>query len=270
MNCTIMTPSDLDQRHELATFIRACRERLEPAAIGIPSGARRRTPGLRREEVAQLSGLSTTWFTWLEQGRDVSVSAAALSRLAKALRLTRAERAYLFQLSGKRDPGRDDAGSAALPAILGASVDAIRAPAYILDRGWNAKAWNDEAEALFVGWLDTPGDRNLLRYIFLNEAAAALIADFEPRARRIVAEFRADVGTHLDDPEIQSLVADLRRQSALFERLWDEHAVLDREGGRRSFRHPTLGFVVYEQVTFNLAHQPGLKLTMLLRETEKA
>lgn len=254
----------LDRQRELGDFVRAQREKLKPAAFGLAAGARRRTPGLRREEVAQLSGFSVTWYTWLEQGREVSVSPVALARLARALRLGRAERAYLFELAGKRDPDQG-AGEADLipPAVL-ASVETIGAPAYILDRGWTARHWNVRAERLFAGWLDRPGDRNLLRFIFLAPPARALICDFEERARRVVAEFRADVSTHLNDPAIRALIEALRRESGDFARFWDAHGVLGREGGERTFNHPTDGFLRFVQVSFNLASQPDLKLTILV------
>src|SRR5262249_20682563 len=159
--------------------------------IGLAAGHRRRTPGLRREEVAQLCGLSTTWYTWIEQGRDVSVSPSALARLAGVLQLDRAERAYLFELAGKRDPDhRDSDDDKIFPAAL-ACVNAIAAPAYILDRNWKACSWNPLAERLFGGWLDRAGDRNLLRFIFLEPAARALICGWAERARRVAAEFRA-------------------------------------------------------------------------------
>jgi len=260
----MMAANRTDQRRELGEFVRAQRERLTPAALGLPAAARRRTPGLRREEVAQLCGLSVTWYTWLEQGRDMSLSPAALARLAAALRLGRAERAYLFALAGKRDPDADEAESEVVaPAVL-ACVKTIGAPAYILDRGWTARAWNRKAAGLFAGWLDGAHDRNLLRYIFLNAAARALIRDHETRARRVVAEFRADVSTHLADPAIRALIDDLRRQSRDFVRFWDEHGVLGREGGERTFNHPRDGLLRFEQVTFNLSSQPDLKLTILV------
>lgn len=256
----------MDRRRELGDFTRACRERLRPADIGLPTAGRRRTPGLRREEVAQLSNLSTTWYTWLEQGRDVSASPTALARLANALRLNRAERTYLFELAGRTDPDRGDSAAATISATLRASVEAIAAPAYILDRTWNALAWNGPAAGLFVGWLDKQGaPANLLRYIFLSDTARALIRDHEARARRVVAEFRADVSTHLEDPDVRDLLNELRRESRLFAQLWEDHAVLGREGGVREFDHPVFGLVAYDQVTFNVAGFPGLKLTMLVR-----
>ena len=260
-----MTASDVGaQRRELGEFVRAQRDKLTPAALGLPAGARRRTPGLRREEVAQLCGLSVTWYTWLEQGRDMSVSPAALARLATALRLGRVERAYLFELAGKRDPAAGAIESDAVPPAALAALKTIAAPAYILDRAWTARGWNARAARLFAGWLDGSGDRNLLRYIFLAPAARALIRDYDQRARRVVAEFRADVSTHLTDPAIRDLVAELRAQSRLFARLWDAHGVLGREGGERTFDHPRDGFLRFEQATFDVAAHPHLKLTILI------
>jgi transcriptional regulator with XRE-family HTH domain len=252
------------QQRELGEFVRAQREKLSPAALGLAAGTRRRTPGLRREEVAQLCGLSVTWYTWLEQGRDVSVSPAALARLANALRLARAERGYLFELAGKRDPddGRNDAEQ--IPAGALDCVDAIAAPAYVLDRGWTVLRWNAPAERLFQGWLDRPGEHNMLRFIFVDPAARTLICDYEHRARRVVAEFRANVSTHTDDPPIRRLIDDLRTRSHAFARFWDEHGVLGREGGERTFNHPRDGFLRFEQVTFALASRPDVKLTILM------
>src|SRR3990170_2412076 len=119
----------LEQHRELGDFVRAQREKLKPAAFGLAPGTRRRTPGLRREEVAQLCGLSVTWYTWLEQGRDMSLSAAALARLASAFRLGRAERAYLFELAAKRDPDQSESQAEVVPPGVLACVDLIAAPA---------------------------------------------------------------------------------------------------------------------------------------------
>ena len=257
-----------EQRRELGDFVRALREKRRPADIGLPAGMRRRTPGLRREEVAQLCGLSVTWYTWLEHGRDMALSAAALSRLAGALRLGRAERAYLFELAGKRDPEQSAGESEHIPPAVLATVQMIRSPAYLLDHTWTARAWNGEAERLFVGWLDLPGDRNLLRFIFLEPGARTLIRDYENRARRVVAEFRADVSAHMADPAVRLLIEDLRRQSPDFLRFWNEHWVLGREGGERTFDHPAGGFLRYEQVTFALAGHLDLKLTILVPAAE--
>ena len=253
-----------EPRRELGDFVRAQREKLSPAAIGLSAGARRRTPGLRREEVAQLCGVSATWYTWLEQGRDVSMSPTALARLARALRLGRAERTYLFELAGKRDPDQSAGEIDPLPAAAERCLAAIACPAYILDVVWNAHAWNAPAERLFTGWLDRPDERNLLRFVFLAPAARALIADWEPRARRVAAEFRAACSAHLHDPALRQLIDGLHRDSADFARFWDEHGVLAREGGERTFHHPRDGFLRYEQVTFALADRGDYRLTLLV------
>ena len=250
-----------DQKKLLGEFVRAHRERLTPDQ---PTG-RRRTPGLRREELAARAGISATWCAWIEQARDVQVSPHALSRLAKALQLTRAERAYMFDLAGRRDP---DAAAPAdaedAPSSLRAMVAAIDHPAYGLDRFWDACAWNMGAKDLFIGWLGEGFERNLLRYIFLDPASRALIPDWEDRARRVLAEFRADYSHSLHDPEMNSLLAALRQQSPFFAKAWSEQAVLDREGGLRVFSHPVRGALAYEQHTFRPSDRPDHKLVILI------
>jgi transcriptional regulator with XRE-family HTH domain len=260
----MLAATSLGRRRELGNFIRAQRERVTPASIGLVAARRRRTPGLRREEVAELSGLSTTWYTWIEQGRDVSMSPAALARLATALRLDRAQRVYLFELAGKRDPDPGASDIDELSEAVVACIAAIGTPAYILDRSWNARTWNAAAERLFTGWLDRPGDRNLLKFIFLRPGARSLICDWERRARRVVAEFRAQSGAHLDDPAIRDTIDQLRRLSPDFGQMWEQHGVLGREGGERTFDHPEDGFLRYEQVTFDLAGHADVKLTILV------
>ena len=260
----MLTATSVERRRELGDFIRAQRERVTPAAVGLIAARRRRTPGLRREEVAEIAGLSTTWYTWIEQGRDVSVSPVALARLAQALRLDRAQRAYLFELAGKRDPDPGASDIDELPASVAACVASVAAPAYILDRGWNARAWNPAAERLFTGWLDREGPRNLLGFIFLEPGARTLISDWEQRARRVVAEFRAHCGAHLDDVSLRRLIDELRGRSPDFARFWEQHGVLGREGGERTFNHPEDGFLRFEQVTFELAGHADVKLTVLV------
>jgi len=257
------------QRRALGEFLRTRRASLTPDLLGLPAGARRRTPGLRREEVALVGGISATWYSWIEQGRDVSVSPEALSRLAQALRLSPAERAYLFELAAKQDPvsARAERDSDDVPAVLVQCVRSIRSPAYLLDRLWRARAWNQSAVRLFVGWLDRPGDRSLLHFIFLEPSARRLISDWEERARRVVAEFRADHSRSLDDPSLRSMVEALARLSPFFARAWAEHSVLAREGGERRFNHPKEGPLRYQQTTFVPANRPDFKLVMLAKST---
>lgn len=263
--------TDIVRRRELGEFIRAHRERLQPAMFGLDPGTRRRTPGLRREELAQLSGVSSTWLSWIEQGREISVSATALGRLARVMRLSTAERAYLFDLGGRRDPqAGQDTGADALPPGLAATIATMPNPAYVLDRSWNARAWNEAAARLFVGWLDgrpsaedVSCEMNLLRYIFTSPAARSIIQDWESRARRVAAEFRADYSRHLEAPEMRALVEELTRASPFFAEAWEAHAVVDREGGLRTFAHPLDGDLRYEQITFLLARHADIKLVIL-------
>jgi transcriptional regulator with XRE-family HTH domain len=259
-----MSPT-AEQRRLLGTFLRARRERLTPAEARIHGGpSRRRTPGLRREEVAQLCGLSPTWYTWLEQGRDVSVSPNALARIADALHLTAAERAYLFELTRKRDPDAVAEGEpGALPGSLVSAMHASAAPAYVLDRNWQACGWNAPASRLFTQWLGGP-ERNLLRYVFLDPTAQELICDWENRARRLAAEFRSDTARRADDKEVTALVRELCRASSRFAQFWEDHSVLAREGGSREFNHPHDGALRYEQITLIPAARSGYKLVMLI------
>jgi transcriptional regulator with XRE-family HTH domain len=248
----------------LGAYLKDRRGKLDPAAFGFTPG-RRRTPGLRREEMAQIGGMSPTWYAWIEQGRDISVSPGALARLATAMRLTPAERAYLFALARKRDPaerspaGREDEPAAALRAAL----KAIAAPAYLLDRLWRARAWNEAAARLFAGWLGS-GEAGLLEYVFLERSARAFIVDWENRARRLVAEFRADTGRDPEDPALAAVVDRLRAASVDFAAFWRDHAVLAREGGARAFNHPIDGALVYEQVTLTPVGRPDQKLVILV------
>lgn len=250
-----------DQRRLLGAFLRTHRERLTPQAAGLVAGARRRTPGLRREEAAQLAGVSATWYTWLEQGRDVSASPEALARVSQSLQLTRAERAYLFELAGRRDPAAPAAAAEAPPGLAEATAR-FDGPAYGLDRCWNAVCWNPAAERLFVGWLRGP-ERNLVRYIFRDPAARRLIVAWPDRARRVLAEFRADFSRSLTDPQMRRLVEGLRGEDATFRAFWDEQAVLSREGGLRRFEHPQDGPLAFEQFTFQPAARPDCKLVLL-------
>ncbi|MBU4612618.1 helix-turn-helix domain-containing protein [Achromobacter sp. GG226] len=248
----------------LGAFLRRHREALSPAQAGLAGGTpRRRTPGLRREELALAAGISLTWVTWLEQGRPVAASPGALARLAEALRLTAAERTYLFELAGRVDPDAARLPSRPpLPPALAAALETTSAPAYVLDHGWDARAWNAPAQRLFRGWLDGP-EKNLLRFVFQVPSARTLIDDWETRAHRIVAECRASTAGRQDET-LQTLVQTLQQQSPEFAACWRDQRVLAREGGRRVFRDPEGGRQVYEQLSLAPAATPEFTLVMLL------
>jgi MmyB-like transcription regulator ligand binding domain len=176
-------------------------------------------------------------------------------------------------LSGgrRRTPGlrREESAEAAgdgmdVSPALAEAVASIKAPAYLLDRLWSARAWNASGARLFSGWLDRENDGNLLRYVFLNPVARKIIPDWNRRVRRVLAEFRAESGRHIDDPALVTLVDDLKAMSAFFARCWSEHEVVDRLGGERIFDHPRGGRLSYEQVAFTFASRVDFKLVMLL------
>jgi transcriptional regulator with XRE-family HTH domain len=249
---------DADQRRLLGEFVRAHRERIRPTG----QSGRRRTPGLRREELADRAGISVTWCTWIEQGRPVQASREALGRIAEALSLSPAERAYLFELAGRLDPESSRRQTADAPPSLVAAVKAIEHPAYGLDWLWNACCWNEAAARLFHGWLDGDCQRNLLRYVFLEPAARVLIPLWKDRARRLLAEFRADFAHTFRDARVTSFIEALRGESPFFAAAWDEQAVQIREGGLRTFNHPHHGILRFTQHSFAPAERPDYKLVM--------
>jgi transcriptional regulator with XRE-family HTH domain len=259
------------RRKELAAFLQAIRNRSQPLDFGFPQGTRRRTGGLRREEMAQIVGISTTWYTWVEQGREVNLSADALDRLAANLRLTRSERAYLFELAGRRDPHGTLGGpseSDDVPPLLIELLADIGVPAYLMGRYWDMLGWNAAAAELFTDWLDVPRDDgeappNLLSFVFLEARTRAFLVDWETRARRIAAEFRADCRNSLDDPALMRMIDGLATASADFARFWKQHDVLERQGGERRFLHPLRGEILYQQATLRPDEHEHLKLVML-------
>jgi transcriptional regulator with XRE-family HTH domain len=245
----------------LGAFIRAHRERMPVPA---KAAGRRRTPGWRREELADAAGVGVTWITWLEQGRDVSASPQALARLAGALHLNAAERASLFDLAGRRDPVEPAEPLSTLPPAVLALPSLVQVPAYVLDHLWTARAWNEPAARLFVGWLDDPHtEKNLLRYVFLVPRARTLIADWAERAERLVAEFRSDFSRRPRDAAMGALVDALMAQSPAFAGMWRQQTVLAREGGERAFLVPPKGLLRYEQSTLIVAAHPEVKLVCL-------
>jgi transcriptional regulator with XRE-family HTH domain len=248
----------------LGVFLRSHRERLSPTQLGLVFAGRRRTPGLRREEVAQLCGVSTTWYTWLEQGRPIRASASVLRRIAEALQLSRAERLYLFEIARCVVPDSTEAYELEIPTGLKDLVNQMPVPVYVLDRQWNAVAWNGSAAKLFRPWLVESEERNLLRFVFLNRSARTLVVDWRSRAKRLVAEFRSDAGRHLTEPPTLRLISGLQVGSRVFARYWSEQDVRGREGGARTFCSPTGAISTYSQVSLIPSTNTDLKLVALI------
>lgn len=248
---------------ELGVYLRNARLKLDPAALGFPA-IRRRTPGLRREEVAQRASLSVTWYTWLEQGRGGIPSAAALERLSDALMLTDAEREHLFLLGLRRAPEaryRQDMG--VTPRLQRVLDNLNPSPAFIRSAIWQMVAWNRAATELMTDFaLLPPEHRNILRLIFLDPRARTLHPDWESAARFIVSSFRMDAARAGASETIAPLVAELCAASPEFRAMWHDRTIHTFEHGAKTFHHPVHGPQTFEVSTFAVDGRPDLILVI--------
>jgi transcriptional regulator with XRE-family HTH domain len=236
---------------ELADFLRRARSKVDPARAGLPHDGRiRRVPGLRREEVALLAGVSTDYYARLEQGRRITPSDGVLDAIARALGLDEAGRRHLGELVGTTSaPRRSRAVQRVRPGLYQFLDSLDSHPAMILGRRTDVLATNRLARALFTDFdAMRPRDRNYARWMFLDDAARALFVDWEEQARACVENLRLDVGT---DPGAQELVAELSERSAEFRGWWEAHGVYQRTFGTKRLRHPVVGelAVQYETLT---------------------
>jgi transcriptional regulator with XRE-family HTH domain len=261
---------DAARRAELADFLRKRRAALQPEEVGLPSsGGRRRTPGLRREEVALVAGVGTTWYTWLEQGRDVRASVDVLEAIARALRLSDAEREHLMLL------GRGDAAPA-IPAPEAASPALRRMvegldphPAYVIGRAHDYLCWNRSMATTFGDPLDWPeGERNAVWLAFMDPARRAMLVDYEPSARRLLARFRGDLAANVGDPRFEQLIAALREGSPQFRKWWSAHEVRGSGEGTKLMNHPSGQRLVFEHATFRHAVNPEQRLVLYTPDDE--
>jgi transcriptional regulator with XRE-family HTH domain len=252
------------RRAELADFLRNRRASLKPEDVGLPNGGRRRTPGLRREEVAQLASMGATWYTWLEQGRDVRASLEVLEALARALRLNQAERTHLVLLGrGEEPPPCKSPAERASPTLRRLIDNLGPNPAFILGRRWDYLAWNAAATALLGDLGSIPrASRNHAWLTFTDPARREMFTDWERSSRLLVAKFRADSARHLGDPEFESLIGALRKTSPEFSRAWDRHEVSQSSEGRKDLRHPKVGMLSFSHAVFHPAEASEQRLIL--------
>ncbi len=247
----------------LGQLLRSRRERLVPGDVGLPAGIRRRTAGLRREEVALLANLSTTYYTFLEQGRPVRPSAQVLDALASALRMSAAERSYLQVLA----QGREGVGSAQVVAMappervdpgVAALVQRLDPfPTLLKGRRWDVLAANPAARELFTDWeAMASGERNLVRWMFMTDRAREVYLEWESEARAMLGRFRLAAARHPGDPDFEALIAELRRDSEHVRDWWPRHDVTAVGSGSKKLRHPRLGPVDYTHVVLQIADNP--------------
>jgi transcriptional regulator with XRE-family HTH domain len=230
------------QHDELASFLRSRREATDPVAVGLPPGGRRRTPGLRREEVAQLSGVSVTWYTWLEQARQIGVSRQVIDSLARTLRMDPSERAHLFTLAGMAVPAEKPRRQS-VDETLGRLVHALQPnPAYVMNPWWDLLAYND-AYAGLVGGLDQrpSSERNILWLNFTDTRIRELFVDWNGQARQLVGQLRGHLAEYPNEPRGTELVEELETASPKFAELWETNTVSRFETSHKRFDHPEAG-----------------------------
>lgn len=259
----LRTVNDEQRRQDLADFLRTRRMRLSPEQVGLISGGRRRTPGLRREEVAQLANVGVSWYTFLEQGRAIHPSSEVLQSIADALQLTPDERQHLFLLADQQPPvdihPSDEQVSPALRRVL----DALNpVPAYVIGRRWNRLAWNSAAEhVLLLSKSVPPYEHNAVWRIFANPMSRYLYnPEWEQVAQKVLAEFRADSVHFADEEWFKRLVADLQQVSPEFRAWWPRHDVRGRADAEKRIEHPLVGRLMFEHTTLQVPTQPELKI----------
>jgi transcriptional regulator with XRE-family HTH domain len=247
----------------LGTYLKDRRAKLDPAALGFPP-QRRRTPGLRREEVAQRANISPTWYTWLEQGRGGAPSADVLDRIARALMLTDIEREHLFLLGLGRPPEVRYRKTDGVTPRLQRVLDALEpSPALIRTAIWDIVAWNRAATVMLTDYGSLPPEqRNVLRFIFLDPRVRAAQHDWESVARFVVGTFRADAARAGAASEVGPLVEELCRRSPEFKAMWRDNDVRSHGEGVKQIRHPVLGPVSFEYSAFAVDGRPDLSMVV--------
>lgn len=257
------TESGLSRRQELAHFLRGRRERITPAQVGLPPGGRRRTPGLRREEVAQLAGVGVTWYTWLEQGRDISVSDSVLEAICRALLLDPHERSHLYILGGAQPPPLDTESTAVTPDVRAILKQLEPLPASLQNARYDILAFNRAYCRMFGNVESIPvEDRNVLWLAFTSPSWRKTIVDWEDTASRLVAQYRAAMAERLDDPTWKCLVKRLRQASPEFVEVWERHEVRAPETKVKRFLHPQLGLVSFNHTNMWMGPHHGRRLAI--------
>jgi hypothetical protein len=256
------TSSDV-RRRELADFLRSRRERITPEMVGLPVGRRRRTPGLRREEVAQLSAVGVTWYTWLEQGRDIQVSAQVLDAVARSLMLDPGERAHLFVLAGAPDP----VPSQDCPSVsesVGLTLRQLEPfPACVMNSRYDIIAYNTTYGRL-VDDLDAlpPADRNVMWLVFTHPMWRDSVVDLDEVRRRCTAQLRAAMAEHVAEPVWKCLVKRLEQASPEFREIWREHEVVQPSNRPKRFLNSQVGLLNLEHTSMWLGPRSGTRMVV--------
>ncbi|MEZ0091650.1 helix-turn-helix transcriptional regulator [Streptacidiphilus sp. EB129] len=249
------------RRRELAAFLRSRRERISPEQVGLPAVGRRRTPGLRREEVAQLAAVGVTWYTWLEQARAIQVSPQVLDAIARGLLLDFNERQHLFALADAADPMPRPTCPTVTPAVLTIMEQLEPLPAVAMNNRYDILAYNRTYGRLF-GDLDAiaPEDRNAMLLAFTHPGWKRTLVDYEAATAMMVAKFRSAMADHVAEPAWKSLVKRLLLASPEFDAQWRRHEVGTSEHGEKRFLNPEVGLLHFEFTSMWLGPRQGTRM----------
>jgi transcriptional regulator with XRE-family HTH domain len=248
-----------------AEFLRSCRARINPADLGLPEPQRKRTGGLRREDVAALSGVSVSWYTWLEQGRDMRVSEEMLERLCQTFRLSEDERVYLFSLVQHRPPRLRPELRFEAPAEIERMIHGVGGPAIIMNLCWDVLAWNRLNTLILRDYAAMPpSERNLMELLFSRPSPYGESAEFENMARRVLATLRADYSRCADEPRFEALIRRLSVTSPTFRRMWRASEVNMRSYGIHRFTHPQYGPLAFEHTSYLPYGYPSVRVVICM------
>jgi transcriptional regulator with XRE-family HTH domain len=259
------------RRTELAAFLRTRRERVQPEDVGLPPGSRRRTSGLRREEVAQLAGVGVTWYTWLEQGRPIHASTQVLDAVARTLRLDPVERAHLFRLAEVPEAASlNSCDDCPLPSEVQQVMDAISLlPACVVTGMFDVLAWNSGYAALFPDITTAvPADRNTLVYCLNQRVCCAPVENREEHVASMVAQLRAGYGKHVGDPAWTHFIRRLEAEYPEFSIAWAAHDVKLPASHLKQFRHPRYGTLSFTSTSFGVQALPGTRMVVYAPQDE--
>ncbi|AWB44565.1 transcriptional regulator [Paenibacillus sp. CAA11] len=258
--------NDQERLMALSVFLKKQRAKITPELVGLPAGTRRRTPGLRREEVAQLAGVSTTWYTWLEQGRTIQVSASVLENIASALQLTLDERRYLFSLALETSSAihpLEETPSRVNPSLQRIIQELKYYPAIVSDRRCHIVGWNEAASRVFLDFQQIPEEqRNMIRLLFTRQELRRLAVNWEDFVSGYLAIFRAYYGEYVGDEWYNQFLSEMKREHPAFSEIWEENRVSSGPEVTLEFRHGKAGRMLFELTSLQVHGSSDLRCSI--------
>ena len=259
-----MKKNESNRYKELGEFLKVCRNKIKPDQIGISVATRRRTPGLRREEVAQLAGIGLTWYTWLEQGRAINVSDAVLDSLSRVFLLTSEERSHLYSLANKSlSKQAAEVHQPINERVINflEKLDLLYCPAYIIDCHWNLIKWNKYATTVFGNFDQLPAyERNIIYMMFCNHIYMSLFEDWELHAKEMLGRFHATFARNIDDPWFNEFIQKLKIENEMFASWWALYDINSMSNIVKNLIHPKLGRLTFDFVCLDIFDSPNFTL----------